>query len=104
MVLLVLAAWRVWKLIGDDVIFDRPRAWLIDALVNARPPFKTGGERRAAYWSDFLSCPYCLGTWCFVIWWGAWMLAPDVTLISAGVIAGSALVGLLGTIWGKLTD
>lgn len=87
-VLLALAAWRVWKLLADDSILDRPRDWALDHVVS----------------EEFLLCPYCLGFWASLIWWGSWLNWPDGALVVATPWAISAAVGLLGTAWNAITD
>lgn len=82
LVLLGLAAFRTWKLIGDDTILDRPRAWAV----------KRGGE----YLETMLECPWCAGFWISLAWWGIYELWPHGTLVAAVPLAISAVVGLLG--------
>lgn len=86
LVLLSLAAWRVYHLLGYDDILDRPRNW----IVGVSPTGKWGRERLG----EFIECPFCLGFWVAVAWWGAWLALPTETLvatvpwaISAGVIS-----------------
>lgn len=56
-VLLSLAAWRVWHLIAEDDLTQRPRDWL----------FPPQSKRR-----DWIECPYCSGAWVAGAWWLAW--------------------------------
>jgi hypothetical protein len=94
-VLLVLAAARAWKLIGDDLILDRPRDWLLDRIQD---------DERSVYWGDFLVCPWCAGFWLSGLAYGAWLLTlgslPESFahgVVGVGVwFAISALVGLFG--------
>lgn len=90
--LLALAAWRVWKLVADDKISDRPVDFVLRHLPNR------------AYWREFLVCPYCFGAWTSIAWWAAWMLWPHATLIVAVPFAISALVGLVATAWHAVAD
>lgn len=83
--LLALAAWRVFQLLSDDEILERPRKWALDRLSD--------------YWDTFLVCPYCAGFWIGVLWWLAWLVWPYETLvvavpwaISAGVIGASKIL------------
>jgi len=85
--LLALAAFRIWKLIADDRILDRPRDWVLGHI-----DVKRGGT----YWSDFLTCPWCAGFWIVLAWTVAWWIEAD-TLVVAVPFAISAVVGLLGT-------
>lgn len=83
-VLLALAAYRVWKLIGDDEILARPR----DAAV----------RRLGDKWELFLVCPWCAGFWVTLAWWGAWWAWPRTTLIVAAPFALNAVVGTWATV------
>ncbi len=56
--MLVLAAFRTWRLIAEDTIFDRPRKRFLKAL--------PAGE----YW---VTCPWCSGAWVALGWWLAWV-------------------------------
>ena len=94
LVLLALAAGRVWKLIGDDRILDRPRDWALGKLKS---------DPQETYWADFLVCPWCAGFWIVLAWWVAWLIWPYGTLVFAGLWAISALVGLFGVTVDKLT-
>jgi hypothetical protein len=83
--LLALAAWRVFQLLSEDEILERPRRY-----VTARLDEK---------WELFLLCPYCAGFWIGVVWWVAWLIWPYETLvvavpwaISAGVIAAAKVL------------
>jgi hypothetical protein len=97
--LLALAAFRIWKLLADDTILDRPRDWLTDKIVNPDGrPFRHGGEQRAHYWLTFLLCPWCSGAWICLLAWVAWLLAPTAALIGATFWALSAAVGLIGSV------
>ena len=95
--LLALAAWRVWKLIGDDTILDRPRDRLFERL---------GGKAsaRGTYWGAFLYCPYCAGFWITLAWWGGWILWPHGVLVAAVPWAISAAVGLLGSVFYAISE
>jgi hypothetical protein len=93
--LLALIASRVWKLIGDDRILDRPRDWVLERIKD---------DERAVYWGDFIVCPWCAGFWVSGIVYGFWMATlgklPDNVedvLVGIGVwLAISCLVGLFG--------
>lgn len=89
-VLLGLGAFRIWKLIGDDTILDRPRDWF---LIKAQ---RWWGNKGAIYVEKLLECPWCAGFWVSLALWGLWQAWPHATLIGCGALAISALVGLLG--------
>lgn len=90
LLLLGLAAFRVWKLLGDDVILDGFRGWLF------KRAFRLGGPKAKDYVETLIECPWCSGLHLSFAWWGAWMLWPNGTTIAAVPFAISAIVGLLG--------
>lgn len=75
--LLGLAAYRTWRIVGEDSITDGARKRLTNK----------------AY--EFVICPWCLGFWIALAWWGAWQLWPHATLVAAGAMAVAAIVGLI---------
>ena len=77
LVLLGLAAWRIFQLIAEDTILDGPRRY-----VTARLDPK---------WELFIECPYCAGFWIWVAWLTAWWIDERV-LYAAVVFGGHALV------------
>jgi Protein of unknown function (DUF1360) len=89
--LLVLAAFRVWKLLAEDTILDRVR----DASMLLA--FKARGASGKQYWELFLTCPWCAGAWITLAWWGAWQAWEHTTLVVATPFALSAVVGLVGS-------
>jgi hypothetical protein len=92
LILLGLAAFRTWKLIGDDTILDRPRAKLL--LLS----FRAGGPKAKNYVEALLECPWCAGFWISLLWWGAFMLWPHGTVVASVPLAIAAIVGLLGNL------
>jgi len=80
-VLLGLAAFRLWRLIAEDTILDRPRGWV------------TG--RVGEYWGTFIVCPWCSGAWLSFAWWLAWVAWPHGVLVASTPLALSAVVGLI---------
>lgn len=88
--LIGLAAFRTFRLIGYDTILNRPRYWFL-RKEEAHDP--EGRYKREL--DIFLHCPWCLGFWVTVAWWGAWQLWPQQTTWFAVPWALSAFVGLL---------
>ena len=80
LVLLALAAYRVFRIIGDDAI--------LDPLRDEVAPF---GSARA----KFISCAACCGFWVSLAWWLAWCAWPFWTLVVATPFAISAVVMLV---------
>lgn len=90
--LLALAAWRMWYLVAEDDLTERPRRY----VTRLDPRWEkegdpTGDEYRVAL-GNFLGCPYCLGAWLALAWWGAWQIWPQETLVTATPFVLSALV------------
>ena len=90
--LLTLAIYRVWRLLSQDTLLDRPRAWLL----GGEPPpggasDPPGYRGTLAYW---LLCPYCCGAWITLGWWLAWLAWPDGTVIAAAPWALSGAVAV----------
>ena len=95
--LLALAAFRVWKLLGDDRILDRPRDWLLERVDTRRSSTK---------WGDFIVCPWCAGFWISGLVYAGWLLTLgnipgniSGSFVGLGVwFALSGAVGLLGVV------
>lgn len=85
-VLVALAAYRVWRLIGIDQITETLRAPLVES-----------DSRLATFMLDLIGCAWCLGWWiCLVIvaliqQWQGWGF--EALLVWA---ASSTIVGFLG--------
>lgn len=80
-VIVGLASARVWKLLANDVILDRPR----EALFN-----RTGTTTHT-----LIECPWCLGTHISLALWTVWMIwEPTHPWIAA--LAVAYVVGLIG--------
>ena len=93
--LLALAAWRVFQLISDDDILDRPRRWLLRLDPAWEKEGDDVGDNYRFEWGTFITCPYCAGFWIALGWWGAWQIWPHGALVAATPFALSAgVVGL----------
>jgi hypothetical protein len=91
-ILLSLAAWRIFQLIAFDSILDQPRRYVTRL---GKKWEKEGDALPKEYrekWALFLQCPYCLGFWIGLIWWGAWLIWPYETLVAAVPFVISAIV------------
>lgn len=84
LLLLALAAFRVWRLLGVDSVLNRPRDWLV----------RDGDEYRQEL-DEFLRCPWCFGFWIGVAWWLAWLVWPHAALVVSVPFAISAVSGLV---------
>jgi Protein of unknown function (DUF1360) len=102
--LLAVAAYRMWHLLAEDTILDRPRRWFLrlgsdwQAEGDPVPP----GYR--AKHAEFLTCPWCAGFWIGVVWWAAWLAWPEAALIAAVPFAISAVVALVNAVVDALTE
>jgi len=92
LLLLGLAAWRIFQLLAHDEILDRPRRYVTRL---GRDWQKEGDPVPKAYrekWMLFLECPYCAGFWIAGLWWVSWLIWPHGTLVAATLFSLSALV------------
>ncbi len=92
-VIMALAVFRVYRLIAEDDIFDRPRDWLLDR-------FK---EERLGKLDVLITCPWCLGWWLGLLTWVAWLATPSWTVGLCFPWALSALVALAAKVDERLT-
>ena len=96
LLLLGLAAWRTFELLANDEI-TRP---LRNRILQLPAAWKTEGDpispdewtRYRRILGEFVVCPYCLGFWIAIIWWGIWEITPHWTTIFAVPFALSAIV------------
>lgn len=92
--LLALAAFRTYRLIGRDSILDKPRKWSVGLPVN----WKEGDTIPAGYRESlavFWECGWCAGAWHAAAWWAAFQIWPHWTVVAAAPWAISAVVALL---------
>ncbi len=90
-ILLALAAFRTWRLLGEDDILNRPRRY----VTGLPQDWKDGDAIPKGYreWLvDFIECPYCSGAWMAFAWWGAWEIWPHGATVVAVPLALSALL------------
>jgi hypothetical protein len=83
--IMALAVFRVYRLIAEDDILDRPRDWLLDKLE----------EERLEKLDKLITCPWCLGWWLSVALWLFWLAAPAWAVGLSLPWALSAAVGLI---------
>jgi hypothetical protein len=97
LLLLSLGAWRVFRLISEDTIFDQPRSWLLRLPVDWEEGDKipSGFRVRTA---DFITCKYCLGFWLSLGFWGAWLVFPTETIYVSVPLAISTIVVAVATL------
>ena len=80
LILLALAAYRVFRLLAHDTVLDPVRHRLV---------------RAESKQEEFLQCPFCLGFWISIAWWFAWIFSAHWTLVVAAPFAISAVVALV---------
>lgn len=91
LLLLALASFRVWFLFAKDDILNSPRRY----VTRLGSKWKEGDPAPKGYRAtlgEFIDCPWCLGFWTSMAWWGLWQAWPHGTLIAAVPFAISALV------------
>lgn len=93
LVLLALAAFRTWRLLAEDDITDGPRRYVTRLGSWQKEGDSLPKEYRVRL-NDFLACPWCLGFWLALGWWGAWEIWPHGVTVAAVPLALSALVPL----------
>ena len=97
LLLLALAAFRIWRLLAEDDILDRARRYVTRLPATWTENTPLPGSYRAGL-GAFISCPWCLGFWIVLALWGAWQAWPHAVLVGSVPLAVSALVGFLGSI------
>lgn len=94
LILLVLASFRIWRLLAEDTILDKPRNKLLRL-----GKWKAEGDpvplKYRKEWGVFLQCPWCLGFWVTLAWWGGFQVSPHWAIVAAVPWAISAVVGAI---------
>lgn len=103
-----LAVFRVYHLIAEDTILDRPRKWLLRGPLDSwQKEGDDPGDDYRLEWGIFLSCPWCAGFWlsgiavalyCVVIEW------LGVLSVLTVWFALSAAVAIIATVRDAITD
>jgi len=88
--LLSLAAYRVFRLLSEDTVLDRPREYVVglSGWTEGRPT-PPGYRVRLA---EFLLCSSCFGFWISVAWWLSYQLWEYGTVVAAVPFAISTVV------------
>lgn len=93
LVLLVLAAYRLWHLLALDglPLVAGPRDRIEDRIEASH----------GSAWADGITCAWCLGTWCaLAVVAVVWTLLPSLPLPALWFGATAAGVGVLGEVVG----
>lgn len=96
LILLALASWRSYRLASEDEVLSRPRKWLLGLS-----GWQEGSPTPLSYREElalFLTCPWCLGAWLAVAWWGLYELQPHWTVVAAVPWSISALLAAFETV------
>jgi Protein of unknown function (DUF1360) len=94
LILLGLGGFRIWRLLADDDILERPRRWIVRLPKNWREGDELPSNYRE-YLALFINCPWCLGSWIVLVIWIFWQVWPHGTEVTMVPFALSALVGLV---------
>jgi Protein of unknown function (DUF1360) len=93
-ILLGLGSYRIWRLLSEDLILDRPRRWFVRLGRDWQEGQPTPQGYRAQL-AEFLNCAWCSGFWISLASWGAWVAFPDAILVVMTPLSISAAVGLV---------
>lgn len=91
-ILLALAAWRVYHLVAFDDILDRPRRYVTRLNRSWRQEGDATGENYRAGLAGFLTCGFCAGWWISVGVWAVWLVFPTETVFVAVPLALNAVL------------
>ncbi len=101
-VLIAAASYRVFHLIAEDVILDRPRRMLLRLGGWQEPEQPPPGYR--AKLGEFITCAWCAGAWISGAWWLAWLIWEEWAVVVAVPFALSAGVAFLNAMMGAMTE
>lgn len=92
--LLSAASYRIWRLLAEDTILDRPRRWIVKLPRRWREGMPIPSEYRSDL-AQFINCPWCFGWWIALSVWALWEANHHWTEIVAVPFAISAAVGII---------
>ena len=92
-ILLAAASYRIWRLLAEDTILNRPRRWLVRLPKTwvEGDPTPENYRWKIAY---FMNCPWCFGLWISLAAWIAWLIEPTWSTGLSVPLAISAAVGI----------
>ena len=86
-ILLGVASWRTFQLLAFDEILDRPRRYML----RLGDEWQTQGDELPEGYrlqlAQFITCPYCAGTWIATAWWITFQITERWTLVAASLVA-----------------
>lgn len=86
LIVVALAAYRIWRLVGVDTVFRRPREWV------------TGKWGQDSWATELVTCPWCAGSW---ITFAVTAVAAQVVTVRIPVLfalAAATVVGLVARV------
>lgn len=91
--LLLGASYRIWRLLAEDIILDRPRRWVV-RLSRDWTEEKMLPEGYRVKLAEFFNCPWCLGFWITIVVWLLWQADEHWTTVLSVPLALSTGVGI----------
>jgi hypothetical protein len=98
--ILAAASFRIWKLLAEDEILERPRRWIVRLDREWEEGLTLPDDYRLGL-AKFITCPWCFGFWVTVVLWIIWQIEPHWTEILAVPFGFSAALGIISE---KLDD
>lgn len=94
LILLAVAAFRVFHLLAEETILDRPRRWVLrlGRWEAGSPP--ASYRHRLGSW---LTCPWCCGFWVTGVGFVAFQLWEHTVTVLAAFVAATVVVPALQT-------
>ena len=93
--ILIGASYRLWRLLAEDTIFDRPRNWLVGLPPEGFTPGSMLPEGYRFKVAELINCAWCSGAWITIAVWALWQVDEHWTAVLATPFALSAGVGLI---------
>lgn len=87
--ILIAAAYRIWRLLAEDTILTRPRRWLTNLPADWEEDDPIPDDYRIGL-ANFISCPACFGFWIALAIWLIWEVTPFWTEVFSMPLAISA--------------
>lgn len=94
--ILAAAAYRIWRMLAEDTVFDGPRHWLVGLPWGWQEGDAIPQKYRVAL-AEFLTCPWCLGFWISLGVWGLWQVDTFKATVALTPFAISTAVGITRT-------
>ena len=93
--LIALAVFRIYRLIAEDTILEGVRRWVYRLDRNWQKEGDYTGDKYRVKLALFVTCPWCLGFWLSLAWWGAYQVWEHGAVVVAAPWAISAIVALV---------